>query len=58
MEAVLRETFAWLGEDELAWAFLEWAVRVLIPLNFPDVDWGQGALSRGAPGSARGLPFE
>ena len=51
MEAVLRETFAWLGEDELAWAFFEWAVRVLIPLNLPDVGWGRGALSRGARGA-------
>ncbi|MXW52120.1 MAG: Rpn family recombination-promoting nuclease/putative transposase [Gammaproteobacteria bacterium] len=41
MEDVLRETFAWLGEDELTRAFLDWAVRVLIPLNFPDVDWEQ-----------------
>ena len=41
IEDVLRETFAWLGRDELARAFLDWAVQVLIPLKFPDVDWGR-----------------
>ena len=37
----LRETLAWLGDDELGPVFVEWVGQVLMPLRFPDADQGQ-----------------
>ncbi|MDD9961866.1 MAG: Rpn family recombination-promoting nuclease/putative transposase, partial [Gammaproteobacteria bacterium] len=37
----LRETLAWLGDDELGPVFVEWVGEVLMPLRFPDADQGQ-----------------
>ena len=36
----LRDTMAWLGEDELGPVFLRWVDEVLMPLRFPDADRG------------------
>ncbi|MCY3794649.1 MAG: hypothetical protein OXG51_09780, partial [Gammaproteobacteria bacterium] len=37
----MRETLAWLGDDELGPVFVEWVSDVLMPLRFPDADQGQ-----------------
>ena len=37
----LRETLAWLGDDELGPVFVRWVSEVLMPLRFPDADQGQ-----------------
>ncbi|MCZ0944470.1 MAG: Rpn family recombination-promoting nuclease/putative transposase [Gammaproteobacteria bacterium] len=37
----LRETLAWLDDDELAPVFMRWVSEVLMPLRFPDADQGQ-----------------
>ena len=34
----LRETLAWLGDDELGPVFVRWVSDVLMPLRFPDAD--------------------
>ena len=36
----LRETLAWLGDDELGPVFVEWVGQVLMPLRFPEADRG------------------
>ena len=36
----LRETLAWLGDDELGPVFVAWVGEVLMPLRFPDADRG------------------
>ena len=36
----LRETLAWLGDDELGPVFVNWVGEVLMPLRFPDADRG------------------
>ena len=36
----LHGTLAWLGDDELALAFVEWVSQVLMPLRFPDANRG------------------
>jgi len=36
----LRDTLAWLGDDELGPVFLRWVDEVLMPLRFPDADRG------------------
>ena len=36
----LRETLAWLGDDELGPVFVRWVSDVLMPLRFPDADRG------------------
>ena len=36
----LRGTLAWLGDDELGPAFVEWVSEVLMPLRFPGADRG------------------
>ena len=36
----LRDTLAWLGDDELGPVFMRWVSDVLMPLRFPDADQG------------------
>ena len=36
----LRETLAWLGDDELGLVFVLWVSDVLMPLRFPDANRG------------------
>ena len=36
----LRDTLAWLGDDELGPVFVAWVGEVLMPLRFPDADRG------------------
>ena len=36
----LRETLAWLGDDELGPVFVAWVSQVLMPLRFPEADRG------------------
>ena len=36
----LRDTLAWLGDDELGPVFVAWVSQVLMPLRFPEADGG------------------
>ena len=36
----LRDTLAWLGDDELGPVFVAWVGELLMPLRFPDADRG------------------